>query len=479
MDNRENYFNSQEFHDLLSRYESSLQDGSPYLFSSEELTNIAEYYYNSGDPQKSSDTLDYALSIYPHATLPLVSKARIALIDEKDASKARHFAELVENPYDLDCLYIKAEIMLSEGHTTDADALLQDAIDHIDDDDIADYILDVATLFVDYNDADHAQLWLDRSDDFDLADYKELKARIAYIKGKYEQSAQIFEQLLDEDPYSGYYWNSLASSQLMNNHFNDAITSSEYSIAINPNDEEAIFNKANALFSLGNYEEAMKYYERFNKLCPEDGTGTMFVGNCLLNMGHADKALTYYEKALAYFESQGARMFDITQCLIFCYAELKEYDKVMTCLDKAMAMPEVNRPDLLVIRGHIMLEKGNIKEAINNYMEALKESAYSHYIFFRIAISVYDCGYISIAYRMFKSYIGMHGDEGDEGASYLAYCCLKMGRDNEYLKYLKLATTINPIEAQKVLGNLFPANMSPNDYYDYALQGLSDNNKSH
>ena len=75
----------------------------------------------------------------------------------------------------------------------------------------------------------------------------------------------------------------------MSNRINDSITSSEYSIAINPNDEEALLNKANGLFSLGNFKEALKFYERFHQLCPDEGAATMFIGNCLLNIGKTEE----------------------------------------------------------------------------------------------------------------------------------------------------------------------------------------------
>ena len=41
MDNKETYFNSNEFRELLQRYEHSLQIGRQEYFESEELTDIA------------------------------------------------------------------------------------------------------------------------------------------------------------------------------------------------------------------------------------------------------------------------------------------------------------------------------------------------------------------------------------------------------------------------------------------------------
>ena len=68
--------------------------------------------------------------------------------------------------------------------------------------------------------------------------------------GNYVESETILNELLDADPYFGPYWNQLAQSQFLRNDIQDSIISSEYSIAINPNDEEAVLNKANGLLHL-------------------------------------------------------------------------------------------------------------------------------------------------------------------------------------------------------------------------------------
>ena len=271
MEKKENYFNSPEFQETLHRYESSLQEDHPEYFGSDELSDIAEYYYDSGKRKEAVDVLDYAIQLHPGAAMPLVFKGRIALIDNKDIDTAQHYSDMISDQLDLDCLYLQAEIMITRGNVEEADNFLNNAMHQIDEDDVPDYVLDIATIFIDYNQPDIAAKWLAMSDEDDLLDYREVKARIAFAKGDYEQSEQIFEQLLDEDPYSGKYWNSLAVTQLMSNRINDSITSSEYSIAIDPEDEEALLNKANGLFSLGNFTEAMDYYQRFLKLCPGGG----------------------------------------------------------------------------------------------------------------------------------------------------------------------------------------------------------------
>ncbi len=77
----------------------------------------------------------------------------------------------------------------------------------------------------------------------------------------------------------------------MNEEYSDAITSSEYAIAIDPNDPDAVSSKASGLFRLGNYEEALKYYKKYSELEPDDEFGLLHQGVCLVNMNRNEEAL--------------------------------------------------------------------------------------------------------------------------------------------------------------------------------------------
>lgn len=476
MDHKDDYFDSTEFGELMQRYDKSLQNGNSDFFSSDELADIAEFCYNSGDKQKADNALEYAIRTFPGAALPLVLKARIALSERGDTDTARHYLSQIDNQLDLDCLYTKAEILIQEGDVEGADNLLRGSFDKIDDDDRPDYVLDVASLFVDYNCAQKAEWWLLKSDETDLEDYREIKARIAFAKGDYEESQGMFEELLDENPFSTRYWNSLASTQLMGNHFNESITSSEYSIAINPDNEQALYNKANALFSLNNYEEALKYYERYQRLCPDDGTGMLFIGNCHINMGHADDALLCYLKALNMMRKQKMSTTEVLQCLAYAYSRLNQPDKAIENVAEAMAQPDANKAELLVVRGHIYLDSGNTKAAIRDYLDAIDMAGKTPEIFIKVAVSTYDCGFPSVAYRLLRTAFILDDNNTDTYAvsPYLASCCLQLNHYYEYLYFLRFACEQFPLEAHRLFADRYPDRLDPKCYYKYEVSKTID-----
>jgi len=227
---------------------------------------------------------------------------------------AYEIAEMIVDKSDLDYLYLKAEIMIVDNKAAEADDFLQSQYDEvISQEDREDYVLDVAALFSDYEENEYVEKWLSRSTKTEDNDYKELRARLLKSRGKYKESESILNELLDTNPYSGPYWNQLAQNQLLRNDIKDSITSSEYSIAINPDDEEAILNKANGLFTLGNYEESLKYYERYKKLCHNQDTTVVDVtiGHIHLMQGNASEAQRYYHLALAETQSKSLTLIHI------------------------------------------------------------------------------------------------------------------------------------------------------------------------
>ena len=149
-------------------------------------------------------------------------------------------------------------------------------------------ILSCTEMFLDYDETKFAELWLQKSELTNDEDYKEFKARILKNKGQFKESERIFNELLDDDPYSASYWDQLSQTQFLQDDIQNSITSSEYALAIDPNDYTAIFNKANGLVRLGNYKEAINYYERYKELCPKQYKSSMSVTISHLYLGLKD-----------------------------------------------------------------------------------------------------------------------------------------------------------------------------------------------
>jgi tetratricopeptide (TPR) repeat protein len=110
-----------------------------------------------------------------------------------------------------------------------------------------------------------------------------------------------------------------------------------------------------------------------------------------------------------------------------------------------------------------------MQEAVKLFQQAIESSHGAPDIFLRIGISVYDCGYFDLSYKMFHTLFSVVDDDWKDGWSYLALCCKELGKNEEYVEAVRKACEQNPDEARLVLGDFFPPTLSPEQYVDYIL----------
>lgn len=465
---QDKFYESPEFKEKFQIYENAQATGTSVYLEPDDLTDIAEYYHILGNIDACKNTVDYAIKLFPGATMPLVFRSRVALLMERDAALADKYAEMIDDKADLEYLYLKAEIMIVDDRVEEAETFLRDAYEELEDEeDKADFVIDVANLYADYELMENAQQWLSLSEEKDSTDYKELQGRIAIGLGNYEESNRIYNELIDRNPYSFTYWNQLASSQLLHNEIMEAIQSSEFALAINPDDEDATLNKANGLFSLGNFEEALKYYERFTKICPNNEVGEMFQGISLLNLNRTEEGVEHLLNAEKVAGPYSENLHEIYVELAYSLSVLNRHDEAMEYVGKIEQMEDRDPNEINILKGHIHMEKGEIEQAMICFQLAVNASNGSSRVILHIGICIYDSGYYSLAYDVFHLLLDDAPKEWKDGWSYLALCCKLLSRNDEFIYAVRQACEHNPIEAKMVLGDLFPDNLSPDDYVNY------------
>ncbi len=466
----EDYFESNEFKNTLKRFEEAEDNGEQIVLDSEEFVDIAEYYYNHGKIETAVRIIDRTIDLYPGAAAPLLFKARMALLDYKDINNANYYADLIEDKSDLEYFYLKAEIMIVEGKTDESDEYLEKCFNEIDDDDKDFFAIDSAALFIDYNLISKAEKWIKKTKAVDSVEYKEQFARIMMENGEYEKSQRLFNELIDKNPYSTQYWNSLASSQFLCNNLEEAIQSCEFALAINPENATALLNKANGLYNLGNYKEALKYYTRYSKQCPKDENGETLIGFCYMLLEDYTNAIKHFQIAEKLSAPDSPMLTDIYKDWAFALCRLNRINESMAILDKTNNL-SCDKNDLLVYRGSLLLGSGRFFESKKYFLKAIKDSDYSSVIVMKTAIVIYESGNIEVAYKMFQTLYKRH-PEYNNGYPYYAACCYSLKKEEEFLECLKKAVEYSPEETKIALSKLFPDDIDTKDYYQYMLNKL-------
>lgn len=467
----ENTFHTKDFKENLRRYEEARKAGSSVYLEPEDFTDIAQYYHLHGRLGDALEAIDVALRIFPGATEPLAFKARVAILIDHDVAEAMKYINMIDDKHDLDYYYIVAEVMIADNRIDDAEQYLERKEEEVDEDDLEDYRLDVAMLFADYEAYDMAEEWLWKCEDTEEEDYQEVKGRIAMSRGKYKESAKIFNKLIDYDPYSTTYWNLLASCQYLTNDISGCIESCDFTLAIDADDTDAILNKANSLTMLGNDEEALEYYKHYKRLQPQSEVADMGIAAVMMAENKLDESLKYWQKAEKLCSPHSANRTDILRNMCLVYASTGDFDNAFKTIDKLEAMTSQS-PEIYVLRGYISLLAEDLSQAKVYFNQAYsctpRENLNSAY--FYVAFCYFDCGYMQQAHDLLRKL-----SESPESKNfsdlwaYLVRTDYELGLQDEFLADLKKATERNPYGVQRELADIFPNGMAVRDFYNYAI----------
>ncbi|MCR4582326.1 MAG: tetratricopeptide repeat protein [Prevotella sp.] len=464
------YFKSEEFKGILQQYEKAAANDEPFYMDADDLTDIAEYYHFEKRDSEAEKALDLAQQFNPDAVGVLLYRAHEALEDD-DPDTAQEMADRLRFIDESEYTFLQGEIYIYQNDLEEAEELFRQAYHEAPADELMDFVYDVAEIYHDYGHSEKTMEWLMRSQGEESQDYKELLAQALLEQGKYKESLDIFNNLLDSNPYNQRYWNAVARIQLLLGDYNEAITSSEYAIAIDPSIPEGLSIKANALYALGNYEEALDFFTRFVTLKENDEYGYFYQGSCLLQLGRSEEALEALKKAFIYAPLGSAFVADIYEEMAFAYLDTGHPEEALICIEEACKLP-YNQDDLQVVRGHFLLACKQFKEAKEVFRQALINTKKPEHTMLRIVMSVYDNHYVKAAYVMLRAFLGKVKEDWDTGYAYMALCCWDLSRKQEFLSYLEIAVEKNPEETRRVLQHLFPEGLPPTDYVQYMKDRL-------
>ncbi len=464
-----NYFKNEDFAESLRSYERSSATGEPIYLDCDQLMDIAEYYHYHGYSAEALRAADKAHELFVDAVAPLVFKARLLLLVGKDPEKAMSVAEQITDKYDLDYFYIKAEIMIACDQVEEADQFLEESLNLINDEDYPDFVIDSAILFVDYELPDMARKWLSRSSETDSPDYRETLGRICHHEGNYKECERIFNDLINDDPYNVYYWNMLAGNQMATQRYNDAISSSEFAIAIDPDNEDALLYKAQALMHLQNYEEAYQYFKRNARLRRLNVDSHLNAGLCLLQLKRHEEALKELRTAERHARRvQTGKLVEVLREEVLVYSQLGDITHALHLVE-SMVEEGCDPDEATVLRGHIHLGNGDEAEARQCFIEAIEHSQYSGLIMLQSAVSLYDNDYLEAAYSILSQISDEELAHYPSTYVYLAICAHDLHKRAAYLDNLKKAVKKAPYASRMLLSSFFPEGMEISDYYTYAL----------
>lgn len=463
------FINNRELEENIRKYEEAKKNGTSIFLDADQLADIAEHYYTSGRKDDAMQAIEYAISMFPGSVLPLCFLAREAL-SENDIAKAEKLGMLIDDKQHIEYIFLQAEIMLAKDICQQADNWMEQCYEDTEEAERDGVAIDTAFMFFDYELYDYCEKWLSKCSDKSTVNYRTLQTKLAWIKGNHAECQQLLNTLIDENPFCSEYWNNLASSQFLNNELTKSIESCEYSLAIEPDNSDALLLKANCLCALTNFEEAAHYYKRYAEQNPSSEIGELFFGICLSNLGKYEDALHHFSKALDICPMNSPNLSQLYKEYAYALACLQRLDEALALLDICTSLPDADTSGLLAFRGTCYLINDKIDEADSCFTKALSTATEEQIpqIRIEIATAILDNSSPEWAYEILhEAYNKETSNSLTYGWGYYALACHETGHWEEFLYALEKACTINPTEAQQALGEIFPPGLPVEDYVSY------------
>jgi tetratricopeptide (TPR) repeat protein len=235
--------------------------------------------------------------------------------------------------------------------------------------------------------------------------YGELLADLCVRDRKYEEAAKVYQNLISQNPTKAEYHIEQAAVYIFDNQYDDALKSYDRAERIMGVNEEVTRQKQMVLIKMGKVDDAVKEGEKLVISDPDEIDYSIDQAELLMSNKQSEKAIPYLEKILktnpgnAQAHVMLAQLYqekgDMEKCnrelelafadnsldattkarILMGYMSMVKDDKSRETafnLVKSLVKQNPNDPKSHAIYGDLLLQKGDEKEARNEYVKAAR-----------------------------------------------------------------------------------------------------------
>lgn len=491
---KDQYYESEEFRELLENYENSTAHGGNIYLDAEEFCDIADFYLQRGKAGQALEVAERGLRLHSDDDDLLTVKSSV-LIYMHDYKAAEAILDSCSDQKQSDVLYQRAQLQYSLYNNVErAEEIFRDWIeleyennrwetDENHRQEMArDCYIHIISSFIELvenheYDEELVYRWIEDylvtfsplgnyDSDLILADTVREEAMLDMV-------IRVYCAILETNPYINKGYSVLGSAQLAAGDFSAALESADFALAIDPEDMEAVLTKAHAFMSLENYADAETLLREYMGK-REDESQAIALAYCCIYLDKDEEAYGYLLRAENYLKDN-----DIDEMLLQqFYGELSEGflaiekgEEALRCVNRVLQYDEMNQ-NAYFVRGTVYLLLNNLEKAIDDLlvfimMEKTDWVRSVCMVFQRLAMF----NHFFIILEMIDYYENNSKKTGDISL-FLPYKALALFQKEDtsvfdFLDVLKESGQLHPEETKVVLGHLFPEHMKPEEYYPH------------
>ena len=508
------YFQSQEFLELLQSYEEQRRKGESVYLDADDFADIADYYLNIDRPRLAMKAIEEGLSLHPDDEVLLIVEGAAYIYQRKFVEAEQVLKTLDDQNSDVQ--YQLAQIQYAKYHNTEkAERIWREWMklesgNNPSEEQQRECYIHILSSMTDLLpeqqcDMDAVRRWIrEYIDRFQPLGRYDEDVQLADICRDNEQAdlmCEVLAQVLEEQPYLPKGWSNLALAQYMQQHYDQALESCDFALAVNPQDLDALLTKAHSLYSMG---EKRACKPCFKEYLDKGGDAVQIIpyAESLFFDGEKEEAQKQLEKLYSHYEKKRMDMMagvadGKTTPLSDKKARRKKkeldeflslYGKVLTDISDLYHQNELFEMSILIneqltkvfkhnAEAYFMLGVNHLalsqyEDASRNFANALQYADDQVMMGLDIALTFVLNGFDKFALEVLNA-VCQIADSSDSpfvknipAAKSLAY--LKLGYTDQFLKNFKIACQETPQLVESVYEGYFPANLPVTQWSDYA-----------
>jgi len=432
-----NYDKQHTLIDLVTEYEVMSKKGTVIFYEESVFYSFIDYYQSEQDYDSALATVKDALQQHNFSALLHYKKAQLLSILCHDSCLEQALEAIVQaenlSPTNMPIQLLKAQLLARQQNFSEAfaiiDQLKDNSLEELEE--LAEVYYYEGLLFEQLG--NYESMYYRWSEGLLLnPNHTEIWQRIWMSierSQKFEECAQLFRAIVDEEPYCHLAWFYLGHSLSYQNRYEEAVDAYEYAFVIDNKFEEAYKECAANCLIMNDYAKALDFYQEALLHVEPDGELLYNIGRCYQYQGIVDIALNFYEEAIEFDEYNDEIYFHIGTCSI----EQGKLDTAIEYFKKAIDLD--NRQEHYYSALALTYYKlGELEKAFNCFNTATELAPEDPTLWVDFATFL-----LNIDYTEEALHILVKSDDSAYGAE-LLYCrvaCLyKLGRDKEAIDVL-------------------------------------------
>ncbi|QDL11030.1 hypothetical protein DP113_26730 [Brasilonema octagenarum UFV-E1] len=188
-----------------------------------------------------------------------------------------------------------------------------------------------------------------------------------YKQGKLDEAITSYQKPLQIDPNNPIAHNHLGIALKNQGKLDEAIASYQRALQIDPNLANAHYNLGNALYDQGKLDEAIASYRKALQIDPNYANAHRNLGLALKDQGKLEEAIASYQRALQIYPNYPDAHNNLGNAL----KNQGKLDQAIASYRKALQMDPIYA-DVHFVLGNALSDQGKLDQAIASYQRALQ-----------------------------------------------------------------------------------------------------------